>query len=69
VFFLQLYITFTKCVPQAYLNYNRKSTEGWSITNIYLDMIGGGLSFVQLFLDAWLDGDLWGGTLGNPSKL
>ena len=67
--FIKLLITFTKYIPQAHLNYTRKSTEGWSIINIYLDLTGGLLSLIQLFLDAWLEGDLKGGTIGNPSKL
>ena len=37
-------ITFVKYMPQVYLNYKRKSTEGWSITNILLDFTGGSFS-------------------------
>jgi len=37
----------------VYLNWRRKSTTGWSIVNILLDITGGTLSFFQNFLDAW----------------
>ena len=40
-------ITFTKYLPQVYLNWKRQSTEGWSIENVCLDFAGGSLSFLQ----------------------
>ena len=40
-------ITFVKYMPQVYLNYKRKSTEGWSIANIMLDFTGGLFSVLQ----------------------
>jgi len=40
-------ITFVKYLPQVYLNYKRKSTVGWSLANVLLDLTGGTLSFVQ----------------------
>ena len=61
-------ISFIKYTPQAYLNYQRKSTVGWSIVNILLDFTGGALSFSQQCIDAWNrdDGDvIW----GNVPKL
>lgn len=33
-----------------YWNYQRKSTKGWSIFNILMDLTGGVLSFLQMFL-------------------
>ena len=45
-------ITFVKYVPQVYLNYKRKSTVGWSLANVLLDLTGGLLSFAQIFLNA-----------------
>jgi len=33
---IKLYISFSKYVPQVKLNYQRKSTVGWSIENILL---------------------------------
>lgn len=44
-------ITFCKYVPQVYLNYSRKSTVGWSISNIMLDFTGGSLSILQQVID------------------
>ena len=37
--FVKLGVTLTKFIPQAILNYKRKSTEGWSIYNILLDSL------------------------------
>eukprot|EP00093_Oithona_nana_P000035 00035.XXX_1143_1_1 [CDS] Oithona nana genome sequencing. len=45
--YVKLFITLIKYVPQAYLNYRRKSTFGWSIGNILLDFTGGLLSIGQ----------------------
>lgn len=54
-------------MPQAFLNYQRKSTVGWSIHNILLDLSGGILSLAQLVLDSSLQDD-WSGLTGNPVK-
>ncbi len=54
-------------MPQAWLNYTRKSTVGWSIDQILLDCAGGILSLGQLFIDASFQGD-WSGITGNPAK-
>jgi uncharacterized membrane protein YeaQ/YmgE (transglycosylase-associated protein family) len=40
-------ISLVKCTPAAYWNYKRKSTKGWSIFNIILDLIGAVLSFAS----------------------
>lgn len=45
---LKLYVTAAKMVPQAWYNYQRKSTVGWSIENIVMDMTGGILSLYVL---------------------
>ena len=39
-------ITFVKYIPQVILNYKRKSTEGWSLLNVLLDLTGGTLSLL-----------------------
>ena len=49
-------ITFVKYLPQVYLNYSRKSTVGWSITNIMLDFTGGSLSILQQVIDMLYEG-------------
>lgn len=42
--YLKLYVTAAKMIPQAWYNYQRKSTVGWSIENIFMDLSGGILS-------------------------
>jgi cystinosin len=63
-----LVCTVVKYCPQAYVNYKRKSTVGWSIAQILLDFSGCILSFLQLFIDSTLQAD-WSGLTGNPVKL
>ncbi|KAJ3108228.1 hypothetical protein HDU97_001762 [Phlyctochytrium planicorne] len=65
--FVKMAITLIKYIPQAYLNYKRKSTFGWSIGNILLDFSGGTLSIIQQVMDSSITGD-WSGILGNPVK-
>ncbi|BGP55803.1 hypothetical protein JCM8202_005631 [Rhodotorula sphaerocarpa] len=65
---IKLYISAAKLVPQAWYNYRRQSTVGWSIENIVMDMTGGILSLIQLVIDSALDHD-WRGITGNPGKL
>ncbi|KAJ3242568.1 hypothetical protein HDU81_000013 [Chytriomyces hyalinus] len=61
-------ISLAKYIPQLLLNHARRSTVGWSIVNILLDLAGGILSFAQLLLDSIDAGDV---TLvyANPAKL
>ena len=63
---IKVLVTLIKYMPQAYQNYKRKSTTGWSIHNILLDISGGSLSLLQLFLEAW-NFNVW--TNSNPTKL
>lgn len=51
--YIKLAITLLKYVPQAVLNYRRKSTVGWSIGNILLDFTGGILSMLQMIMNAY----------------
>ena len=66
--YAKLAITVVKYIPQAWTNYQRKSTEGWSISQILLDVTGGVLSIAQLVIDSSLQQD-WSGITGNPVKL
>lgn len=66
--YFKLYGSAAKCVSQAYLNYTRKSTMGWSIENVLLDFSGAILSLLQSLLIAHLD-DNWSSITGNPVKL
>ena len=65
--YVKLTITIIKYVPQAWMNYKRKSTEGWSIGNILLDFTGGVLSVLQMFLLA-SNYDDWSSIFGSPTK-
>ncbi|XP_031565895.1 cystinosin homolog [Actinia tenebrosa] len=49
--------SFSKVVPQIYLHFKRKSTEGWSIAAIWMDFSGGILSVVQMLIYCVIDGD------------
>lgn len=41
---------------QAYMNYRRQSTVGWSIGNVLLDFSGGTLSILQMIIESYNNG-------------
>ncbi|CAN6448935.1 unnamed protein product [Victoria cruziana] len=45
---IQVFMTAIKYIPQAVMNFARKSTVGWSIGNILLDLLGGVTNFAQM---------------------
>jgi cystinosin len=63
--YVKLTTVFLKYIPQAWVNYKRKSTIGWSIYPILLDFSGGWLSLAQLIIDSAMQKD-WTGITGNP---
>lgn len=65
--YIKLTITLIKYIPQALMNYRRKSTTGWSIGNILLDFTGGMLSMLQMILNAY-NFDDWRSLFGDPTK-
>jgi len=65
--YVKLGITLIKYMPQAYMNYRRKSTVGWSIGNILLDFTGGSLSILQMILISYNNDD-WSSIFGDPTK-
>uniref|UniRef100_A0A6G1SHQ8 Cystinosin homolog n=1 Tax=Aceria tosichella TaxID=561515 RepID=A0A6G1SHQ8_9ACAR len=65
--YVKLVITTIKYSPQAYMNYKRKATTGWSIHNIILDFTGGSFSLLQMFLLAY-NYDDWISIFGNFTK-
>ncbi|KAF2274976.1 L-cystine transporter-like protein [Westerdykella ornata] len=65
--YVKLLTVVVKYMPQAYLNFQRKSTQGWSIYPMLLDFAGGVASLLQLFIDSSLQGS-WEGVTGNPVK-
>ncbi|XP_026292971.2 cystinosin homolog isoform X2 [Frankliniella occidentalis] len=65
--YVKLCITLIKYIPQAFMNYRRQSTVGWSIGNILCDFTGGLLSVLQMVLDAYNYND-WISIFGSPTK-
>ncbi|ENN75380.1 hypothetical protein YQE_08155, partial [Dendroctonus ponderosae] len=65
--YVKLTITLIKYIPQAFMNYRRQSTSGWSIGNILLDFTGGTLSMLQMILNAY-NYDDWASIFGDPTK-
>ncbi|KAG6614397.1 Lysosomal Cystine Transporter (LCT) Family [Phytophthora cinnamomi] len=65
--YVKLMTTLVKCLPQIALNYQRKSTVGWTIWNVLLDIAGGLLSIGQQVLDAAATDD-WTAMTGDPVK-
>lgn len=67
VSYVKLVVTLVKFTPQVIANYRNKSTRGWAIGQILLDVAGGVLSVAQQCVDSWLQRD-WSGITGNPVK-
>lgn len=65
--YIKLGISLVKYIPQVIFNWQRKSTKGWNIWQVWLDFEGGLLSLGQLFLDAAVCSD-WTPITGNPVK-
>ncbi|XP_051894075.1 cystinosin-like isoform X2 [Pristis pectinata] len=65
--YIKLVITLIKYIPQACMNYRRKSTVGWSIGNVLLDFTGGSFSIMQMFLQSY-NNDEWLLIFGDPTK-
>lgn len=65
---VKILMTVIKYTPQALLNWKRRSTVGWQINNVLLDLCGGMLCLTQIVLDAVSRGELSVIT-GNPAKL
>ncbi|KAJ3276054.1 hypothetical protein HDV01_006224 [Terramyces sp. JEL0728] len=64
---IKMTISLIKYTPQVILNYQNKSTVGWSIENILLDLLGGVLSIGQQLIDSASIGN-WTAITGNPVK-
>ncbi|KAL9951520.1 hypothetical protein ACROYT_G044195 [Oculina patagonica] len=65
--YIKIGVTLIKYIPQAWMNFRRKSTVGWSIGNVLLDFTGGSLSIVQMFLLAYNNDD-WKSIFGDFTK-
>ncbi|XP_010912897.2 cystinosin homolog [Elaeis guineensis] len=64
---IQVIMTAIKYIPQAIMNFRRKSTVGWSIGNILLDLLGGILNFGQMGVQS-IDQDTLVNLYGNIGK-
>ena len=65
--YVKIVVTIVKYIPQAYMNYERKSTDGWNIMLVLLDLTGGVFSSGQMIIDGYNYND-WSSLLGNPTK-
>jgi len=66
--YVKVLMTLIQYTPQAYLNYKRKSTHGWSLGFVWLDVFGGIFSISQMFIIA-INYDDDGAITGNLAKL
>ncbi|XP_050942252.1 cystinosin homolog isoform X4 [Cucumis melo] len=64
---IQVFMTVIKYSPQAFLNFTRKSTVGFSIGNIVLDFSGGVATLAQMSVQS-VDQGSWVNFLGNIGK-
>ncbi|KAK9704609.1 PQ loop repeat [Popillia japonica] len=67
--YIKLAVTFCKYGPQAIMNYKRKSTDGWSIEAVLLDIVGGLFSVLQMFMNAYNYDQKLTWIFKNPAKL
>ncbi|KAF9606100.1 hypothetical protein IFM89_023123 [Coptis chinensis] len=64
---IQVVMTVIKYIPQAFMNFSRKSTVGWSIGNILLNLFGGVATYVQMAMQS-IDQGSWVNYYGNIGK-
>ncbi|VDN58512.1 unnamed protein product [Dracunculus medinensis] len=65
--YVKMAVTCSKYFPQAFFNFRRKSTTGWSIGNVLLDFLGGFMDICQIILQG-ANTDDWSVFTGNPVK-
>lgn len=66
--YIKMAVTVCKYFPQAFMNFRRRSTIGWSIGNVLLDFLGGSMDITQMILQG-ANTDDWSIFYGNPVKL
>ncbi|CAH8544022.1 unnamed protein product [Schistosoma turkestanicum] len=66
--YINLFTSLIKYAPQAFMNFRRKSTEGWSIDYVMLDFAAGVFSISQLLISAYNNDD-FSSITGSPEKL
>lgn len=65
---VKILMSTAKYIPQILHNHRRRSTKGFSMRSVQLDMTGGTLALTQLFMDGYIKSDLQG-IWNNPVKL
>ncbi|VDN52718.1 unnamed protein product [Dracunculus medinensis] len=65
--YIKMAVTCSKYFPQAFFNFRRKSTAGWSVGNVLLDFLGGSMDICQIILQG-ANTDDWSVFTGNPVK-
>ncbi|KAJ7524720.1 hypothetical protein O6H91_17G018100 [Diphasiastrum complanatum] len=65
---IQVVMTVIKYLPQALMNYRRKSTVGWSIGSMKLDLSGGTGNLLQMLVQT-VDQASISNLIGNAGKL
>ena len=65
--YVKIFVTVVKYIPQAHMNYQRKSTDGWNIVLVLLDLMGGVFSSAQMVIDGYNFND-WSSLSGNSTK-
>ncbi|KAB1211747.1 hypothetical protein CJ030_MR6G007985 [Morella rubra] len=64
---IQVFMTVIKYIPQVFMNFTRKSTDGFSIGNILLDFLGGVTNYSQMVVQS-IDQGSWVNFYGNIGK-
>lgn len=64
---IQVVMTVIKYIPQAFMNFRIKSTDGFSIGNILLDLLGGLTNYGQMAVQS-IDQKSWVNFYGNIGK-
>ncbi|XP_021813606.1 cystinosin homolog isoform X7 [Prunus avium] len=65
---IQVFMTVVKYTPQAFMNFMRKSTDGFSIGFYLLDFSGGVTNYAQMAVLS-IDQDSWVNFYGNMGKV
>ncbi|XP_030481890.2 cystinosin homolog [Cannabis sativa] len=65
---IQVCMTVIKYTPQVFMNFKRKSTEGFSIGYVLCDFSGGVANFAQMIVQS-LDQNSWVNFTGNIGKI
>ncbi|XP_041006435.1 cystinosin homolog isoform X2 [Juglans microcarpa x Juglans regia] len=65
---IQVIMAVIKYIPQAFMNFARKSTDGFNIGNVLLDFCGGVANYAQMAVQS-IDQGSWVNFNGNMGKM